>query len=50
MPHPTLPLTSQQTRYLVTGESFYEIWPKLTKAEKERFKKLAGENGMIMHG
>jgi hypothetical protein len=50
MPHPTLPLTSQQTRYLITGESFTEIWPKLTKAEKERFKKLAGENGMIIHG
>ena len=50
MPNPMLPLTSQQTRYLVTGESFNEIWPKLTKTEKERFKKLAEENGMVIHG
>jgi hypothetical protein len=49
MPKPTLPLTSQQARYLVTGESFNEIWPKLTKAEKERFKKLAEENWMVVH-
>lgn len=49
VPKPTLPLTSQQARYLVTGESFNEIWPKLTKAEKERFKKLAEENGMVIH-
>lgn len=49
IPKPTLPLTSQQVRYLVTGESFNEIWPKLSKTEKERFKKLAEENGMTIH-
>jgi len=49
MPKPTLPLTSQQMRYLVTGESFNEIWTKLSKADKEQFKKLAKKNGMIIH-
>lgn len=49
MPKPTLPLTSNQLRYLVTGETFNEIWPKLSKEEKARFIKSAEKNGMVLH-
>ena len=49
MPTPAIPLTSQQIRYLVTGETFNEIWPKLSKEEKARFIKLSEKNGMVLH-
>lgn len=50
MPKPTLPLTSQQVGYLETGRSFNEIWPKLSPSEREHFKKLAKEDGIVVHG
>jgi len=49
MPKPTLPLAPQQVRYLASGEALSELWPKLSKSEKERFNKLANKNGMIVH-
>lgn len=40
MPKPMLPISGQQLEQLHLGHSLSAVWPKLTKAEKERLKKL----------
>jgi hypothetical protein len=43
MPKPVLPISDQQLEYLHVGQSLMAIWPKLSKAEQERVKKLAAD-------
>jgi hypothetical protein len=43
MPRPILPISDQQLEYLHLGESLSAMWPKLTKTERERLKKLAAD-------
>lgn len=43
MPKPAIPITDQQLEYLKFGESMRYVWPKLSKAEQERIKKLAAD-------
>ncbi len=40
MPKPVLPISDQQLEYLHTGQSLSVIWPRLTKPEKDRLRKL----------
>lgn len=41
IPKPTLPLTSQQVVYLQQGKALNEIWPKLSRAERDKLKMLS---------
>jgi hypothetical protein len=41
---PTLPLTANQIKYLDAGISFSNIWPKLTKAERDHLDALKSGN------
>jgi len=43
MPKPTLPLTAEQVAYLQEGQMLVQMWPKLTKKEKDRLKAVSYE-------
>jgi membrane protein YqaA with SNARE-associated domain len=43
LPKPTLSLTSEQMTYLQEGQMLMQIWPKLTKKEKDRLKSVSYE-------
>lgn len=43
LPKPTLPLTDDQINYLQTGQTLMQMWPKLTKKEKDRLKAVSDE-------
>jgi hypothetical protein len=43
MPKPTLPLTAEEIRYLQQGQMLVQMWPKLTKQEKDRLKAVSFE-------
>jgi len=43
IPKPTLPLTTEQIGYLQEGQMLVQMWPKLTKQEKNRLKAVSYE-------
>jgi len=43
IPKPTLPLTAEQMSYLQEGQMLVQMWPKLTKKEKDRLKAVSYE-------
>jgi len=43
LPKPILPLTDDQINYLQTGQTLMQMWPKLTKKEKDRLKAVSNE-------
>jgi hypothetical protein len=40
IPKPVLPLTSEQINYLQEGQILEQVWPKMTKQERNRFKEF----------
>lgn len=44
LPKPTVPLTDLQLQELQIGHELMNIWPKLTKAEKDKLKRLIDKN------
>jgi len=43
IPKPTLPLTAEQLTYLQQGQMLVQMWPKLTKLEKDRLRAISNE-------
>lgn len=43
MPKPTLPISDEKLGQLHLGQSLAAIWPKLTKVEQARLRKLADD-------